>query len=202
MHVHTAGGGKGYTQHVHTAGDGRRYILHVHTAGGGKEYTMHVHTAGGGKGYTLHVHTAGGGEVKTLASPCHSAAGGKVTPCTSTLMVVEGGTPCMSILQAVEGGTVPYTLHVKSWRWKGIHLWDTPCTSKLLVVEKVHGEKEYILHVHTADSRNGNTTSIDGCLWCYSCYMMKNKSECRNAGKRKSGGNLPSVSTTLAVYGK
>jgi hypothetical protein len=30
----------------------------VHTAGGGKKYTQHVHTAGGGKEYTLVLHSS------------------------------------------------------------------------------------------------------------------------------------------------
>ncbi len=41
-HVHTTGGGNGYT-----------LLVHVRNAGGGIGYTLRVPTAGGGNGYTL-----------------------------------------------------------------------------------------------------------------------------------------------------
>jgi hypothetical protein len=78
------------TLHVHTEGGGKGYTLHVHTAGGRKKgYTLHVHNAGGGKEYTLHIHTAGvvGGE--------------RDTHCTSKLQLVERYTPCTSSQAAV-----------------------------------------------------------------------------------------------------
>ncbi len=50
LHVHTAGGGKGYFLHVHAAGSGKGCTLHVHVG-----YTLHVQTAGDVKGYTIQV---------------------------------------------------------------------------------------------------------------------------------------------------
>ncbi len=102
-------------------------------------------------------------------------------------------------------------IHAVRW-WKGIHhtcpyCWqhkmdnlDIPCTSILLVVERdmpctsilLAVEVNIPLHVHTSGVVGGEgdtqCMSIDGCWWCYSCYIiLKNHMEipeCRNVGEK------------------
>jgi hypothetical protein len=116
------------------------YTLHVHTAGGGIGYTLAcpycwwwkdihpsclycwqwkwIHPGHPNcfqwKGYTLDVHTA---------------CGGKDTPCMSILLPVKRNTPCTSILLVVEGGTLYMFILL------AVEMY-TPCRSILLVVER------------------------------------------------------------------
>ncbi len=87
-------------------------------------------------------------------------------------------TPCTSTLQAKD--------------------WDTPCTLTLLVV------KGYIpcTSILLAVEEDTPWTFIDGCWWCYSCYMMLKHHvywKCRNAWKKlvrhRHSGSLGQSST-------
>jgi hypothetical protein len=100
------------------------HTLHANTAGGGKGYTLHVYTIAVENGYTLHINRTGGG---------------KDTPCTSILLVVQRDTSCKPILH---GGCMERDTSGKSTLM--VAQSDTSCcscTSTLLVKQR------YILHV-------------------------------------------------------
>jgi hypothetical protein len=95
-----------------------------------KMYTMQIYTTSDGMGYTLHVHAAGGG---------------KGTPCTSLLLVVEKGCTQHVYIAGFGNG---YSLDVQCpyrWWWKGIQ-W-------------------YTMHVHTSCGGWGTTGKSIRLAW-------------------------------------